>query len=177
MDTSILNSIMETVIDWLSSQLIDGVTDETQAGLVRAGQLQDDPTDAQINILIHPGDDDWPDVLNLQDKPPGLHGFTYEIGGNPYGSAAWRRRFMVELSLFFDNENNRDVARTKANVVKSRAHWALMRSPLPQGQDNFGESAHMLQVCNSWIREGGGEGTFIWRGELKFEVFTVMEPE
>ena len=42
--------------------------------------------------------------------------------------------------------------------------------------DDFGEFAYALQVCETWIREGGGEGDYNWRGEMRIEAMTQHEP-
>lgn len=166
MDISILNTLMEDTVDWLASKLITEIPDESQAGLVRNGLLQADPTDTRINILIHPGDKEWKHELYVSQH--GIESPYYEIGGG----AIWMRRFEVEFSLFFDGESDRDVARTQANVVLSRTEYALKTMPMPQGADDFGESAQLIQVRDGYIEESGGEGTFIWRGCLRIEFLT-----
>lgn len=166
MNSSLLNTLMEDSVQRLADVLIAETPDETQAGLVRNGLLQADPTDTQINILVHPGNKDWRHELYLTQ--PGVQSPWAEIGG----SSTWMRRFVAELSLYFDGENDRDVARTKANIVLSRAEYALKTINIPQGTDDFGESAYLIQVRDSFIEESGGEGTFIWRGEVRFEFLT-----
>ena len=166
MDISILNTLMEHTVDHLADKLIYETPDTTQAGLVRNGLLQADPTDTQINILIHPGTKDWKHELYVSQH--GIDAPYAEIGG----TYTWMRRFEVELTLFFDGENDRDVARTKANVVLSRTERALITMPMPVGADDFGEAAYQIQVRDSFIEESGGEGTFIWSGCVRIEFVT-----
>lgn len=167
-DTSTLNLLIDTMNDRLNEVLIGETVDSTKAGLVRAGKLQTDPTDAGINILIHTGDEDWPDELYINQR--GIQAPTYEIGGNQW----WMRRFVIELTLFFDGEDNRIVAQQKALIIYSRAQKALTTMDIPTYEDSFGEQPQMIQLRKSFIREGGGEGTFIWEGKLFVEFLTSI---
>jgi hypothetical protein len=184
---SIINLLMTAIVNRLVDylQLIPG-TDfeedfetEALAGLIRAGKLQDDPTVLQTNILVHPATKDAPNVLYDSSSVSGMRvSASYEIGG--LAPVRWNiRRFHVELRLFFDNELERPVAQTKAQLILSRAEHALhmMNANMAAvGIDTFGEAAHMLQASSSYLREGGGPGTFIWRGEVKVDVLTSLDP-
>lgn len=167
-DTSVINLIMDRIADEMNEEMIDGVTDASQAGLVRTGRLQADPTIGKLNILIQQGGKDWPDKL----AQPGDFGirspFTYELGG----VAWWRRRFMIKYELFFLGETNRNNARTVANVVFSRFQRKLKDLPFVGLKDTFGETAVALQTVRQWMKEEGGSGTFIWRGEHWVEFLT-----
>lgn len=166
--TSIVNLIMSQIVSALTAELVF-VTDpdikpedEAVAGLVRAGKLQDDPTITQINILVHPALEDWPNQLDDGDA-------TYEIGKRipPFH---WRARFNVDFKLYFDQELEREVAQVKAQVVLSRAHYALMKinahiRDIPR--DSFGGRAINMEVNSSYLRESGGVSEFIWRGRMR----------
>lgn len=165
-DTSILNDLIEAFNTQMNTVLVTDVTDVTQAGLVRPGNLQDDPTDARINVLIHHGDEHWRDGPYYTSK--GIETPVYEIGRTQW----WMRRFIIELELFFDGELDRDVARTKAQIILSRSEQSLIDMPVSTDADSFGEQAHELQIADSYLREGGGEGEFIWRGKIFLEVLT-----
>lgn len=178
MQTGIVNVLLNATADILREKLLTEVTDESKAGLVRTGKLQDDPTSKQVNILIHPGGEDWPDKLNTDGAAAGKHVDNAYLIGGQYGGMFWRRRVRIEIQMFFTNEANRDSARTKAMVVLSRAHhtfntWDVGRlTPA----DDFGEKAYDLQVARMWLREGGGEGDFNWRGEILIEFLTEINP-
>lgn len=176
---SIANSLMDATVDRLRLKLREEQDDQARAGLVRAGKLQADPTDKKVNVLIHPGGEEWPDILNTDTgESAGMYvPATYEIGGL-YGGTFWRRRFRVELSIFFSNETSRDNSRQKALVVLHRAHNALLTWDVGRevGRDDFGEHAYALQVTKMNIREGGGDGDFNWRGDLWLEFLTSIEP-
>lgn len=164
--TSLLNTLMDTAVEHLTDRLLTDVSDDTKAGLVRAGKLQEDPTVRRIILLMRPGGQAYPHVLSTLNN--GLQTPAYLIGGGAY----WRRRFILEVECYFAGEVFRDVARTNAQVVLSRAHAALTSLPLPSSVDSFGEHAIQLQVEKAFMQEGGGPGNFIHKGEIWFEVLT-----
>ena len=125
-ETSITSNIVEGLETMLNEELIDNVSDDAKVGLIRAGLLQADPTIKKINILIHPGGEDWPDMLNTNKEGPDMFGPTYTIGGE-FGSSFWRRRFRIQLDMFFTRESDRENARKKAQLVVARAHSALVK--------------------------------------------------
>lgn len=172
---AICNLLMDSLADHLSAALMTNVTDDAKAGLVRCGKLQDDPTIGEINLLIHPGYEAWPHVLNRDAEGPGMNAPTYEIGSEDgLMPQFFRRRFRVELKLFFDGELERDTARRKADAVLARLEHAILTTPLPP-PDDFGESAYMVGIDKSHLYEGGGEGTFIWRGSVWLEFMTQKQ--
>jgi|JI10StandDraft_1071094.scaffolds.fasta_scaffold16448_2 hypothetical protein len=167
-DTSIVNLLTERVVQWLEEMMIDSVDDPTALGLARSGKLQDDPTVRELNLLIREGGDDWPDIIVPENYP--LYSPQFEIG-NP--SPAMLRRFRAEYRLFFIGEVDRDVARTKANVIFSRFKHAILNTPLSGMCDDFGECAQMVNFTKHTGSEQGGPGTYIWRGEDLFEFLTI----
>lgn len=169
-DDSIINTLMEALADTLEVSLMGEADDTTKAGLVRTGKLQSDPTDFALNILVHEGGEEWFDELRAVTDADGFDAPPYEIGGNEW----WYRRFQIELVLFFDGENERDLGRIPAMIVYSRAKKAITLMDMPQGSDSFGESVQLVQVRKSWMREGGGEGTFIWDGRIYVQFLTTI---
>lgn len=169
---SIVDILIEGTSDLLKQKLIDEVYDSSVAGLVRPGKLQADPTEKKINILIHPGGRENPDIIGaLSDES-----LYYEFGSK--SSMFWRRRIEIELKMFFTSERQRSDSRIKANLVMSRAVHALMcqnvsRMPM----DSFGERAYAVQVYKLYVEEGGGEGDYNWRGCIMVEYFTMKEFE
>lgn len=167
-ENTILNSLVDDIVTVLTEGLKIDVADSTKAKLVRFGNLQDDPTVNQINILVHRGNKDWRDELKLNDE--GIFSPTYEIGGTQY----WWRRFIIELTLFFDNELVRETARNKAQIVLARAQNLLYNMPIDTTVDDFGEQVHSIQIRNAYMDEAGGEGEFIWAGEIRVEFMTTI---
>lgn len=164
---SIMNMVMDQTRDWLSQKLITEVGDESRAGLVKVGKLQDDPTVAITNIMIHTATKERPHQLNANMPNTGVYAPNYTT---PEGVFR-RRMFSCELQFYFDGEFDRDEARRKANAILSRLEYALGDMPLGF-HDDFGEVAFMLQTQTSYIEEGGGDGTYIWKGCVDFDVYT-----
>lgn len=188
-----VNLIMDAMVDSLATHLIDEVVSDQDslstgdadavAGLIRKGKLQDDPTIAEINILVHPGNDEWPHILYDKHQMNGFELPTvYEIGnGTGVSPFFYVRRFIVELRLFFEGEQDREVAQVKSNVVLGRAEYAIHQMnhnsiirKIPV--DSFGEKLFEIQTRKSYISEGGGTGTFVWRGKLFVEGVTSKSP-
>lgn len=183
--TSILNLLIYAIRDRLTDKLItafDGdpdPEDEAQAGLVLVGKLQEDPTDTLINIIIREGNDldDWRHSLNVSDPKSGWAEQIYEIGG-PYPTVTNKRRYVIQLRLFYESEFDPDVARTKSNVILSRVEHALWTMSLGGiGRDSFGESPHAVEISESYLRQSGGPGTYIFKGEIKLAFVTSFDPE
>ena len=196
---SILNVLMEHMEAWLYQQLVTDVEeeDDTALGLIKVGKLQDDPTILMKNLMIHPrtkspndNEDEWhtPHI----DGYNGVHGIdtAYLIGGGYH--AYWWRKFRLEFQLFFLDEQNRNVARRKSNVIISRSEHAIHTMPMPiwDGEtgelsdgtgendtqtDSFGESPSLVLITATHEREGGGPGDFIWRVEMTVEWLTEKE--
>lgn len=169
-EESIVNVLMDDSVDHLALKMIIEVQDETKVGLVRSGRLQSDPTVYKLNITLHPGGTDNPDC-SLPKGYAGIDAAFYMPNG-----AYWLRKFYAEFEMFFVGETERDEARTKANVVMSRARAAMMGFPLPNYRDAFNEGAILrCFVTKIELSEGGGPGNFIWRGKLHFEFLTDTE--
>lgn len=181
------NMIIDHVVQRLQERLIDDVTDETQASVVRAGKLQDDPTRGNgINVLIWPSEDEDPDELYTNERKEGFLSPTYEMGGGSY----YMRRFEIQTIFHFRGlrgEEGRIEARKNAQVILSRIRHTLLSmnssqstsaSDLPlhpttgQPKDDFGETAVFVQIDEFYLSEGGGTGHFIWKGAIKFSFLT-----
>lgn len=176
--TSILNLITEAIEERLTEKLITDLVDnpdpddEAQAGVVLQGKLLDDPTITQINVIIRGGDDKWAHTLNVADQTTAVRELAYEIGGGAFN----KRRFVIYLKLFFEGEFDSAVARKKANVVLSRvenAIWSQNIRAIPR--DTFGEKIWRHEVNDSWMRDGGGPGIYIYRGQVFVSYFTNVD--
>lgn len=168
-EESIVNVLLDNAVDWLSQRLILQVDDTTKAGLIRTGKLQSDPTIYKINITLHPGGPDAPDILMPKD-----HAGTNSSFYMPNG-VFWLRRFFADFEMFFVGETDRDTARSKANVVMSRARAAILGMKMPDTRDSFKEGAVRVVATKMELQEGGGPGNFIWRGKIHFEFITDTE--
>ncbi len=173
--TDIDDMLMDATEARLLQLLRTDVSDDAQAGLVRAGKLQDDPTTKKINILLHPGGEEYKNGLLTRNSPSdGKYvDSTYWIGG---GGGNFQAHYIkVELQLFYSNEPNRKVSRKKSTLVLARVKHALNTWDVAAEigvKDSFGESVYDLQVKDNWLFEGGGDGDFNWRGWLVIEFLT-----
>ncbi len=180
-DTSVVNLIVDATVDYIKLRVLTNITDAAKAGLVRAGKLQDDPTTRKINILIHPGGEEYPDVLNT-NLGAGAGKYVesaYTMGSNSgNGTVFWRRRLKIEYEIFFSNEALRSDARSKAQMVIDRTRHALLLWDIGalRLKDTLGEYPYDLQVLKQWIFEGGGDGDYNWRGWLVVEFLTETDP-
>lgn len=175
-ETDIDDMLMDATEARLLQYLRTDVTDDAQAGLVRAGKLQDDPTAKKINILLHPGGEEYKNGLQQHGQGYSNAKYvdsTYYIGD---GGGDFQRHYIkVELQLFYSNEPNRKVSRKKSTLVMARAKHALKTWDVAAEigvKDSFGEYVYDLQVLDNWLFEGGGDGDFNWRGWLVIEFLT-----
>jgi hypothetical protein len=165
---SIINVIMVKAAEAIADALDLDANEQTSSGFVKIGKLQDDPTIAQVNIMVHPGGDKWRHELSID--PKGIDAPAYVTSGEGY----WWRRFTAQLQMNLENID-RGIARTKANYVLSKAELGLIHINPRWGVDDFGEAAIACQVRDSFVREGGGAGMFIWNGEIRFEFLTIKD--
>jgi len=175
--TDIVTLLMDATEVRLRTKLIDEVSDDAKAGLVRAGKLQDDPTTKKINVLIHPGGEEYPDHINSHQSPGYGHYIesTYTIGDG--GTKFYLRYIKIEFQLFYSNSPNRSDSRKKSQLVIDRAKrimdtWDVGRE-VPK--DDLGEHAYNVQTLSQWLFEGGGDGDFNWRGWMIVEFSTEQD--
>lgn len=176
--TSIINLTIDKVESILEEYFVtnaDPDQPELVPATIRAGRLQADPTAGTgISFLIHPNhyaDEEY--VHELAEAKYGYHPATHEIG---YGRQYWRA-YTVEV-LFFDmGESDRAVSRQSAQVLLSKLEHSLVVGGVERsGQDTFGESViEPAVIVSSLIRESGGSGAFIWRGEVRFKTLNQKE--
>ena len=180
--TSITYLCMQALKTQLTQELITDLDDnpdpfgEGQLGLLISGKLFDDPTITELNLLIRNGGQDWEHSMNVADQTTAFGELVYEMGGN-YGARFYKRRFTIQLKLFYPNLHDQEVMIASSNLILNRAEnavWRVAHDQRPIGPDSFGEIAHHVEVNDSWLREGGGPGTFIARGEIKLTFMTQI---
>jgi len=171
---SVLNFLMEDTAQRLKDVLLTNVSDDSKASAVQAGMLRGLPNDAPITITVKTGDEKWRHTSNMSSQDVGMKAPFAEIGGGIY----WRRRFIVTFDIIFNASYTQDAARSVANVVQSRAEWALQNQNddgtwwFTTDMDEFSEVASRVFVYNSYMTEGGSEGKWRWRGETFVEFLT-----
>lgn len=173
MNTAIQNEIVDALIARLNRLLNTNVDDddETWAGLVRGGNAQEDTAVELISLYVHI------DAQELHHKDNGI-GLVAEISemSGPY--YRYLHCFNVEFSIFLEDEADRDNGRRRAQVVVARAKHAINTLTLDAEPDSYGEFVYSRPVVvKAEIDEGGGEGDFIYRGEMKVVVPTSSEPD
>lgn len=134
------------------------------------GRMQFDPTVDEINVLVNVGGSDDPhELVDDGTTYGGIKVHTYETGGGQH----MMRRFVAELKLYM-NEDDGEAARRKANEVETRCIRAIRAIPVGD-EDEFGETSLVVQYRKSHIDPAGGEGMYIWTGNIKFEVLTYLD--
>lgn len=167
MSNSSIDLLGERIADTLAEFMVDAVSDETQAGFVRTGRLQEDPS-VEFKITINRGGKDWPDQQVTRQNPYHAAPFTMP------GGAAWLRRFVITYQLHFDTEDRRDSKRIAA-VIASRTRYAIERMDMDGTSDDFGEVPLIARTVRFADKEGGGPGHFIWDGEHRVEILCETE--
>jgi len=176
MTIALKNMLFDGVVAGLNTALITNVpeADPTRATLVRAGKLQKDPTTGTgINVLVWTSEDDD----TLYTSQAGLKSPVYEIGGGAF----YMLKFQLELVFHYKGlrgDDGRSESRESAHVILSRIRYALQTMPIPTHPttglvaDDFGETAIEIEISKMNLKEGGGDGHFIWRGTLDFGYLT-----
>jgi hypothetical protein len=178
MDSSVCNLLIDTVNTYLTEILQEfvDVTDETRAGTVRPGLLQDDPTRFHISILTYSNDPDHQDrwrhsIVNHDLSTGKRNPPAYQLGGG----SMWFRRFTTVLEQYWKPSTDRQRGRTLGNVVLSRAEHALNHAPINNLVDSFGEYAVQMYVKSSTATDAGGQGQFITHSKIWWEVLTARD--
>jgi len=172
--------IGEALIEALTDVLIDDATipADEKAGLVRGGNLQDDPEEHRISVLAHPEGDstvsNWCDVAVAYPEqtpyPRYQNVQAYEIGGG-FGSTTWFRRGAVEFKLYFTRTGeDRETARQIAFATLGRVERGIGRSDFDL-TDDFGERLVLSpKAMRSRMEEKGGpDDSFIWTGWVLYQ--------
>lgn len=172
--------IVDGLVTDLTAGLVDAIDLESDeiVGVVRGGQLQENPVKARLYVLVHvndPDDPTWEDQTvasrqqNLDREFIDIPAF--EVGGG----GMWWRKGIVEFGLFATkSKETRDQARQVANMVKGRIEKIIQLSTSAVGiTDSLGEFAVKIMAVASRLEEGGGPPrSFIWRGRVRYQVLT-----
>ena len=194
MATSVVNNIADTLETVLADAVISEVLGITGGWLVKAGPLQQDPTENGVNIMVHTNDPDaegkwvheridpWPQTVGMQDVIlPRLPRGAQEMGGSQdgdYGGEAWWRRFTIELRVFLTYTESVESERDRlSNLVLAAAEDALF-SDVRMTQiaaDSYGELVFDVTtpVAKSELTGGGLGGNYV--GKLWVEIGTYRE--
>lgn len=191
MATSVVNNISDMLETVLEDAVVAEVEAVTDGWFVKAGPLQQDPTQYGVNIMVHANDPDaegkwvheridpWPQTVGMQDVIlPRLPRGAQEMGGSQdgdYGGEAWWRRFVVELRIFLTYTEDVETERDRlSNLVLAAAENALF-SDVRMTQiaaDSYGESVWNVTtpVAKSELTGGGLGGQYV--GKIWVEIGT-----
>jgi hypothetical protein len=177
MDTSVMNFLMADTKSHLEEVLITDVSDSSKVTEIHLGEYQTQPSSVGLVVKVTQGGDEWYHSLNVRGAGDGVFmNVPYEIGSGKF----WRRRFIIELALYFPPDIDQDTARTIGNVILYRAESALEIVYPPYWftttPDSFGEQASEVQVLRSYIRERGREGLWNQNAILHVEFVTEKIP-
>lgn len=175
---SAIDMIMNALIEDLTQKLYTDIAedDPTRVNLVRAGRLQEDPQKAGLNLLVDFGDQ--ADASEQHKATDAVQAPVFEIGGGPF----LNKEFTLTFTFYYKGEREREFARSVSDVVYSRVQAALWVLPMPVNPktglpgDDFGEIPLNINVGAGYLRESGGPGTFIWKGEIRLTVLTELNP-
>jgi hypothetical protein len=172
--THIVPLITERIADHLTTKLqtLVSADDPIRANEVKVGRFQDTPTDFTVWVAVQAGD---PEEPNAKDGIVSLGDFENihvvvpprEIGG---GSRWWRRGVIQFGCYFIDREE--DEARNLSYEVVGRICNYLETVKVSDLLDDFDEQAIKTYLFGQTMFEGGGPGSYIWRGKVLWQCLT-----
>lgn len=177
---SIIDSIVNSVVDDLRVSMIDNEEDEgLHPGLIRGGLLQENPVPYRIVVLVHHNDPDdtstnpyWADIPAHDDEVSGWHMPVAEVGGGSFIS----RRFSIDIKIYFvQTRENRATAREYATRVIENAEMAIQNSNCSAWDivSKAGEIPLQAKIYKTISAEGGGPpSSHIWAAKILFTVLT-----
>ena len=170
----IVPMLLDRINDHLTTTLQTLVPedDPIRANEVKIGRFQDSPTDYTVWVAIINGDPDDP------EKKDGITslGGNDDIAFNPYareigGGESWYRHGVAQFGCYFIGKSEIE-ARELSFEVAGRICKYLATVPVTDLTDNFGEQAIKLFAYGQTIFEGGGPGSYIWRGKVWWRCLT-----
>lgn len=176
MEIAVSNLIIDGLVERITQKL-QTEPEDLKVRVIRAGKLQDDPTQG-YNILVHDGSDESHTMLAAETSNGRLGAIPHTIGGGSHYKSLYR----LQLIFHFTGERNRIVARTKALVLLSRLKHAITTMSMPKHpvtgmpKDDFGETIIANEIHSHRMNESGGEGQFIWKGDLEVMFLTEYLP-
>jgi hypothetical protein len=172
------------LIDGMNTHLVAGMEnsvpgdDPTKAGLVRPGQLQDNPIPWKIVVLTFANNPDSPEAWKHQITRSDVTSIKDPSPFDLVGGQMMYRRFVTTLEMFWAPNTTRQVARQQANVVLSRAESLIrsfsvnQQSDGTQYVDTFGEVAFKVMMISSYMTDDGGIGQFIHHAKINWQCLT-----
>ena len=176
---SIHDAIIDHVEEELNEELIDFISDDTQAGVVKQGELQGepDPDEARVSITIHEND---PDASYGTGDVSAMGGqwvdeiAEVEIGG----VTTWKRRFTVKCRcLFVGTQEDLPVAQGYARKVRERLEDTLLRMSFSGVTSSTGEYVARgivgKEMRSEMLQSGGPPDSYDYFIKVRFDVHTT----
>ena len=176
MTTQISALIADRLVLKLQADLIaDNSIEAERVGVVRYGNLQQNPEKVRIYVLVHcgrdPEDDNWKDISvayqEQQLERRQIWTPAFEVGGG----SMWFRRGVVEWGYYgTKDKSSRDTARDIAFAIQGKIERAIAQCDVGGIQDDFGEVAVDIRPVWSNPDAGGGPpASFLWRGKIGYQ--------
>jgi len=154
-------------------------TDHSRIDIVKFGRFLDNPNTPGKNIYlsVSGGSQTDPELqdncLNAKDNERvSIYIPTYEIGGGKM----WWRRGEVRIGCFLSSLKLSEVdTGSLAYNIFGRVQDTIARCPVADLVDSYGEQAVMLLCFASQFMESGGQGTYIWRGSVKWQFLSERQ--
>lgn len=174
--SQIVNMILDEMVDHLKATMQTAVTDETKALTVKKGLLQVDKLQQMLLIGVSAGDHEDPNkedgIIDLEKMPDIAMSFpAREIGGGE----VWIRHFTTRLEIYMIlNPKGEKDAHALAYEVLGRLESNIKNLNLSGLVDDYGEIpyGHPFLYANTFFESGGPPNTYIFRGNVKWQVFT-----
>jgi len=163
-------------VEVLTSACITLVEDEEyRATEVKQGIFQDDPVKRRTVLTVNPGNIDetattprWSNA-NAEAEKEIIRIPSYEIGG---GGFQWLRYTIDVYVYLVRTKESQDKSRNIGMGMFGRICKAL--DALPLGiTDELGYTAIQAYVKSNVPYEGGGPGSYIWKGKVFVEVLVA----
>lgn len=168
----ITHLIVLRLTEFLTTRMIDEISDETKASIVKAYRFQDSPLDYPISISVMGGDPDNPEYTDgrIKSEDAGLHVPSGEVGG---GHLWWRHGRIKVGCYFVQGDTTQEDTADFAHIVLGRALLAVDECPVNGLVDEFGEHAYTIETMADSFSEGGGPSNqYLWRGMIHWQALT-----
>jgi hypothetical protein len=173
--SQIKHLLVLSLADWLSTKLINEVSDESQAKIVKPYRFQLNPLEENIYVWVSTGDVQKPNDPDARIGSSGMEDLGLKIpSGEIGGGHLWWRRGKAELGCYFIKEKyDEETAADIAHTVYGRTAYWLERAPVSGLVDEFGERAYYMFVYAGTLFEGGGPtNQYYWRGNISWQCLT-----
>lgn len=164
-----------TIADWLEQKLINEVSGDTQAKIVKPYRFQENPLIQNIYVWVSASNPENPDDPDARIGTSKMEDLGLKIpSGEVGGGHLWWRRGKAEVGCYFIKDRYEQVvAADYAQQVFGRTMHFLERTPIGGLVDEFNERALNIYVYSATFFEGGGPpNQYYWRGYINWQALT-----